>query len=433
MPADVDPMQRGAADSAAPPGRVLLVTSNFPRWPGDSTTPFVLHIAQDLISLGWHVRVLAPHAPGALRDETIDGVSIRRFRYMWPQSQQVLCYNGGALINLRRDWLNLLRVIPFVICEGLAILSEVIRGRFDVIHSHWLLPQGFTAGIVSRLLRVPHVATIHGGDVFALQSGVLRMCKKLALRFSDAVTVNSSATAAAVERIARPARLVQIPIGVSEHDADALAVRVRAIRARYRRDDGPLVVFVGRLVDEKGVDDLLHAIATVVDRLPHVTALVMGEGPARPALETLAQQLGIADRVHLTGWVPHAEVRAHLAAGDIFVGPSRRSSDGWVEAQGLVFLEAMLAGVPVVATASGGIIDTVRQEETGLLVDERSPSQIADAIVRLCNEPELADRLRRAGRQLVLDGYTRGKSARAFAREFTLSMRQPSRQDCDRS
>ena len=83
--------------------RVLCVTSNFPRWEGDSTTPFVLHLAEDLQALGWEVDVLAPHAPSAARHEVLDGVSVDRFRYLWPENRETVCYQGGALINLKQE------------------------------------------------------------------------------------------------------------------------------------------------------------------------------------------------------------------------------------------------------------------------------------------------------------------------------------------
>lgn len=86
-------------------GRVLFLTSNFPRWEGDSTTPFVLHLAQDLQQLGWVIDVLAPAAPGAAANETIGSVSTTRFRYAWPENAQTVCYDGGALLNLRsKPW-----------------------------------------------------------------------------------------------------------------------------------------------------------------------------------------------------------------------------------------------------------------------------------------------------------------------------------------
>ena len=106
-------------------GRVLCVTSNFPRWSGDSTTPFVLHLAQDLQSLGWEVHVLAPHAPQAARMEVISGVQVKRFRYLWPIRQQTVCYQGGALINLRKHPANWLKLPALVAAETLAIVRQI--------------------------------------------------------------------------------------------------------------------------------------------------------------------------------------------------------------------------------------------------------------------------------------------------------------------
>jgi hypothetical protein len=95
-------------------GRVLFVTSNYPRWAGDTTTPFVHDLAVDLGARGWQVRVLAPHAPGAARDETIDGVHVHRFRYLVLASAQTVCYGGGALVNIRNSRLTRAKIpVPF--------------------------------------------------------------------------------------------------------------------------------------------------------------------------------------------------------------------------------------------------------------------------------------------------------------------------------
>lgn len=403
---------------ARPRGKVLLVTSNFPRWPGDSTTPFVLHIAQDLIALGWQVQVLAPHAPGARIEERIDGVPVRRFRYLWPESQQKLCYQGGALSNLRRDRTNLLRVAPFVMSELLVVARELARGGYDLVHSHWLLPQGFVAAIAARLLRVRHVATVHGSDVFALRGRLLTALKRFVIRQSDIVTVNSSATRAAVAQICPTAQhVVRIAMGVS-HTQLGEPAGDSPTRERFRRGRGPLLAFVGRLVDEKGVDDLLHAVAHCQDTLSDITALIVGDGPARVQLEALARRLGIERRICFVGWIPSAQVMQYLSSADIFVGPSRRAANGAVEGQGLVFIEAMMSGTPVVATASGGIVDVVRHEQTGLLVAERAPQEIARAIIRLVQEPLLAERLKANARALVQSEFTREVSARAFSSAF---------------
>jgi glycosyltransferase involved in cell wall biosynthesis len=414
---------QGSAEAAMPSGRlgrVLFVTSNFPRWEGDSTTPFVLHLAEDLQTLGWQVDVLAPHAPGAPVRETLRGVSVTRFRYAWPEMLQTLCYQGGALVNLRNRPAKALQLPTFVLAEWLAVVRRLASGRYDLLNSHWILPQGFTGALAARPLGIPHVTTVHGGDVFALRGRLLRAFKRFALRRADAVTVNSSATAAAVAEIAPDLpELCRIPMGVS----DARPGPAADLRGKYRRGNGPCLIFVGRVVEEKGVADLIRAVSLLVPDLPDVTALIVGEGPDRPAMEHLAQDLGVAQCVAFTGWVEPSDVPAYLAAADIFVGPSRRASDGWVEAQGLTFLEAMLAGIPVIATRIGGIVDSVCHEETGLLVREAAPDEVAAAVKRITWDPELAAHLRRNGEYLVRQQFTREVSAGAFSELFLRHLR----------
>jgi glycosyltransferase involved in cell wall biosynthesis len=401
-------------------GRVLSVATTFPRWEGDATPAFVLHLAQDLQSLGWQVDVLAPHAPGSARQERLSGVLVNRFRYLWPESAETVCYQGGAVPNLlSRRW-EALKLPPLVMAEWAAILRRLARGRYDLLHSHWLLPQGLLGVLTARPLGVPHVVTVHGGDVFRLRAPWLAALKRVTLRRAGAVTVNSTATWEAVRELAPELGQVhQIPMGVAVPPSGALTADADRVRKRHRRGEGPLLLFVGRLVDEKGAQDLIRAVTGLATRLPDVTAMVVGEGPERGRLEREARDQGIADRVSFVGWRQPAELPAYYAAADVFIGPSRRSADGWVEAQGLTFLEAMAAGSPVVATRVGGIVDHVRDGVTGLLVEERSPEQIAEAVHRVVTDRGLARRLSEAGRRLVVDRFSRETSARRFSDLFS--------------
>ncbi len=395
-------------------GRVLCVTSNFPRWQGDSTTPFILHLAQDLQELGWRIDVLAPHAPGAAKRESICGVRVERFPYLWPPRLETVCYQGGALINLRKNPFDRLKLPALVFCEWTGLFRRLLLRNYDLLHSHWVLPQGFTGVLAARPLRIPHLLTVHGSDVFALRGPLLAGFKRFALRHADAVTVNSTATRNAVTEIAPGlAALHTLPMGVTE--TRPVPAVVSELRSRHRRGKGPLLVFVGRLVYEKGVDDLIHAVAALAPRSPDVTAVIVGAGQDRSRLEKMTQELGVADRVAFVGWVPPQEVTNYLAAADAFVGPSKRGPDGVTEAQGLTFIEAMLAGTPVIATRLGGILDAVKHEETGLLVSEGAPHEIVAAVERLVKEPRLAARLAEAGRRLAQTKFTRSASAGAFA------------------
>lgn len=399
--------------SRTPSKRVLLLTSNFPRWEGDNTTPFILHLASDLQDLGWLVHVVAPHAPGADREATLDGVRVSRFRYWWPVSGETVCYDGGALTRLKSSRTDYLKVPPLVTAELGAVLLRLRKQRYDVLNSHWLLPQGFVGAVARSLTHVPHVATVHGGDVFALRSSPLLAFKKRTIRGSDAITVNSSATLRAVQELGATASVNLIPMGAEVPSIDPIAVA--DIRRRHRVGNGPLLCFVGRLVPEKGADDLVSALAEIRRTMPDATLVIVGEGPFRPPLEEQVRRLGLVDSVYFAGWRSTQDVFGFLAASDVFVGPSKPASNGWVEALGLSFVEAAMIGKPVVATELGGITDIIQHERTGLLVPSADPPAIARAVERLYQNPSLARRLGENAKVHAMSRFTRRASAEAFS------------------
>lgn len=418
-------MNHSKKKSAALKGRILCLTSNFPRWKGDSTTPFVLHLAQDLKRLGWKVDVLAPHAPDTARREKIGGVQVERFQYLWPAGAETVCYQGGALINLRKNRKNLLKLPALVAAEWTAVLNRLAVRRYDLLHSHWILPQGFVGALSAGLMGTPHVVTVHGGDVFALNGGLLQRFKRFALGAANAVTVNSSVTEKAVRSIHGDIKnLNRIPMGVDIIDVGRQSHSVQAIRRQYRRGNGPLLVFVGRIVEEKGIGDIIEATDLLKTKFPDITALIVGEGQQRKHFEKYTADKNLSRHVLFTGWVQPKDILYYLAAADIFVGPSRTAGDGWVEAQGLTFLEAMVARTPVIASRIGGIVDSVKHEKTGLLVDENSPGQIAEAVERIIAQPNLKKNIVKNGYDLSVKNFSRNTSAVAFSNLFSRLIKQ---------
>jgi len=401
-------------------GRILALTSNFPRWSGDSTTPFVLHLCQQLQKIGWQVDILAPHARGAARKETIGGVSVERFQYLWPSAWQTVCYQGGAMVNLRKNKANYLKLPFLLFFELLALRRKLSAGKYDLLHSHWILPQGFVGRLAASSLSIPHIITVHGGDIFGLRGRLLRRAKRFALLGADGITVNSSATETAVrELVAKDLLLERIPMGIELQQTAEMSDKVNELRGLYKKNSGPLLIFVGRVVEEKGLADLLAAIRMLLADSMEVNLLVVGEGQDKTAMEQLTSDFGIVSNVYFAGWQPSELIPNYLTAADIFIGPSRTAENGWVEAQGLTFIEAMMVGTPVIATRVGGIVDSVRHEQTGLLVDERSPAQIAQAIKRLFADPQLAKRLSVNGRKMVEENFSQESSAKAFDALFS--------------
>jgi len=382
--------------------RVLFVTSSFPRWRGDSATPFILHLAEDLISLGWHVTVLAPHAEGARRREQFGAIEVHRFRYFWPVGAQSICYGGGALANLRRSPLDAVKLPALVAAEWWSTM-RLLRS-VDLVHSHWILPQGAAVAMTPARR---HVATVHGSDVFGLQARPFRLIKGWALRRASVVTANSSATQARV-RVLTQARVEAelIPMGVDIRPPDPEVVQ--SIRARMG-GSGPLLVFVGRIVEEKGVLDLVRALATIRARFPTARLTVVGRGIDSDRVSQLVVDLGLDDAVDQPGWTDPSEVVNWFTAADVVVAPS------WFEAQGLSVMEAQAAGAAVVATNVGGIPDAIQDGKTGILVEPRDPEALAAAVICLLDDPATAAAIGRRAAEQARHRFSREATALAFA------------------
>jgi phosphatidyl-myo-inositol dimannoside synthase len=376
--------------------RILHVTSNYPRWPGDSTTPFVHDLAVGLVERGWDITVVAPHFPGAARDEVMDGVRVHRFTYLLPRSAQTLCYGGGALANLRSSRTAKFKLPALVTAEWASLVGR-LRRRTDLVHAHWVLPQGFVA--TTQPSRVPRLLTAHGSDVMALRGRVLDAFSRFAVRHVDGVTVGSTATREAVASLGAAAdKISMIPFGVdlqrrADHDV------VRRLRGTLIPTDGPLLVFLGRLVEEKGVLDAIEAMAMVQPSLPTLRMAVVGAGQDEGRARRLARQLGIEHCTLFAGWAEPAEVPSWLAAADIVLAPS------WREGQGIVLLEAMAQARPVVATRTGGITDAIDDGVTGRLVEPGRPDQLAAAIRDLVADPDGARAMGNLAAQVVTARY----------------------------
>jgi len=229
--------------------------------------------------------------------------------------------------------------------------------------------------------------TVSGGGPGSLLADLLAS--------ADAVTgVSAAALAAAVDvcpEIARRSRVI----------LNALPEPTRyAARVDEAPKGAPVLVGAGRLVADKGFDIALRALALVRAEHPGVVLRLAGDGPARPDLEALADELGVADAVELLGWVAPDRLPEVLAGASVVVLPSR-----WDEAFGLVALQAMQVGRPVVAAAVGGLPEVVDDGHTGLLVPKEDPEGLATAVLSLLDDPGAARRLGVAGRQRARDRF----------------------------
>lgn len=324
--------------------RLLVLASTFPRWKNDPEPAFVFELARRLVDQ-FEVTVLCPHAAGAAELEYADEIKVIRYRYA-PSLLETLVNNGGIVTNLRRAKWKFLLIPTFIISQLWWVWRLVRSGDIDIIHAHWILPQGLIAMLASatgRPQRVPFVVTSHGADLFALRSASLQWLKRLVLRRTAAITVVSEGMCAPVIALgADPSKLRIEPMGV---DLSNRFTRDPAVERSEHE-----LLFVGRLVAKKGLRHLIDALPKVIEQRPKTFLTVAGFGPELEARRAQAKQLGVGDRVRFLGAVQQDSLPALYRRASLFVAPFIEATGGDQDGLGLVLIEALGCGCPVVVS-----------------------------------------------------------------------------------
>jgi glycosyltransferase involved in cell wall biosynthesis len=390
--------------------RVLILTSTFPRWAGDREPRFVYDLSRRLAER-FEVHVVAPHAPGAEQREVLDGLTVHRFRY-FPKRLEHLAYEGGMLEKIKRRPCVLLQV-PFFLAAQVLLIRRLTEDRsFQAIHAHWILPQGLCAVLaqMGRRPRIPILCTSHGGDLFGLRGHLFDALRRWILRRSAALTVVSRAMAEKFR-----ASGIRTPCHVIPMGTDLTGLFTPDPRTPRRQ---ATILFVGRLVEKKGVRYLIEAFGHVRRRIPHAELWIVGSGPEEPLLKRLAASMAPVRTLEsstaephpvntparpgaVTFWgpVPHGDLPRFYRTASVTVVPSVVARSGDQEGLGLVLVEAMGCGCPVIASDLPAVRDVIRHGETGLLVPPGQSPLLAEGICTVLAAPDLLKQLSGYGKQ----------------------------------
>lgn len=386
-------------DNAKQHPRVLVLTSTFPRWENDSEPAFVFELCRRLTS-AFDITVLSPRTPDSKKQENMAGVRVIRFPYFFQRWEKLAMHGGGILNKLKTNPAYYF-VVPFFLLGQLWALTAILRKeRIDLIHAHWLIPQGFIAvlGLMLSRRRIPLLCTSHGSDIFALRGVLLERIKRWVMDKSHSLTVVSQAMKNKVVKMGvAPDKVKVISMGA---DLKNLFTPDHLLK-RSKTE----LLFVGRLVPGKGVEVLFEAMKKVMDQKPDTRLLLAGAGPLEGQLRTLAKKNNISENVDFLGMVKQSLLPGLYRRAALAVFPFEMTNSGVQEGFGLVVVEAMGCECPVVAGDLPAIHDSITHEESGLIFPPGNVQALAESIMRLLDDSDLRFRLADEGRKRVVGKF----------------------------
>jgi len=403
---------------------VVMVTSSYPRFPGDIVGTFMEPIARGVAARGHDVHVVAPWHPSVTRPPAESGVRFHFYRYAPPGLPHTFGYAGAlkADVTFRA---SAIAATPLAVASGILAARSVCRAaRATIMHGHWVVPGGFMARLAAAP-GVPLVVSLHGSDVYVAERHPLVGWAARGV-FNTAAWVTACSgdlRDRAIGLGARADRSEVLPYGV---DTARFAPDPAARRALHARlglpEHAPIVCTAGRLVRKKGFEYLIDATARLRVAHPGAHLVIAGGGDLEQELRARAGNAGIGPFVHFLGSIAQSDVPSLIAGADCIAVPSVRDDAGNVDGLPNVVMESLASATPLVATPAGGIGAVVDHGRTGLLVPERDPNALADALAALLSDTDLRARIGRAARQEVCERYTWERYAQRLEEVFDVAV-----------
>lgn len=374
--------------------RVLIVAADFkPRLGG--IAEYAYHMGCAFKRLGAEVLVIAPHTSGA---ESFDKVSELQIKRTYPSERDRTLGVGSLIMSVAS--LASLAASMFKACSYFAP---------DVVYLPSMYP--FAAFAPSSGTKIKIATTFHGGELewhcrISRIAPIHRRILARSCRRSNLILANSDYTKKLLENLCIDTSKVLVTgCGVNWQRFN-VPVDIQKTRTNLGVASRKVLLTLCRLDERKGLDTILRCMPNIRKRVPEVLYVIAGSGPMRPRIEMLVDELDLHNDVCLTGRISDEDVVNYMYACDVFAMPNRHTETGDVEGFGIVFLEANCCGKPVIAGRSGGAVEAVEHNRTGLLVDPYDDKAVEDAIVRLLTDTQLAAKLGLQGKKRVEEHFT---------------------------
>ena len=332
------------------------------------------------------------------------------------QEGNVQIHRVPVLARREKTTASLASLVTFPPSAIARCLGKLRGNRYDLVHSYFAIPSGLAGLLIAKALGIPHLLTIIGGDIYdptkPLSPHRHRIFKSVVatvLAHSDRIVAISQD----VKQRAQDHYTVRKPIEVINLGLTKASLATSAGNGHKTKAAEPdnefIMVTVGRLVKRKGIDTFLHSLSLLPN--PNYRAIVIGEGPERAMLQPLAHKLGLDGKVEFTGFISEDRKCRYLSQASAFVLPSVH------EGLGLVYLEAMQWGLPVIAGNVGGQNDFLTNGETGFLVDPGNPQELAGKITLLMQDPQRVQTMGKHNREIA-DSFTASKTASRYEKLY---------------
>lgn len=384
--------------------KIGVITSAYPEFKGDPHGIFVHRLMREISKQGHDVYILAPNT-GEKTEYILDGVYVEKFNYFYPTKFQRLAGRSGMIDNVKEGIFVKFQFLTFIFFN---IYNSCWKLRdMDIIHVQWPIPNGLGALFLKIFYKIKYINTIHGEEVYlSKRYHTMPIIKLLVNRSSKTITNSSGTYKACLDEGIKREKLGIIPFGVDTEFFKPIQVQKDLETFQ--------ILAVGYLIERKGFEYLIKAMKEVLIKHNNVKLNIVGSGPLEGRLKNLIIKLKLENHIQILNNVPDEKLLELYNSSDLFVLPSIVDSQGNTEGLGVVLLEAMACGLPVIGSDIGGIPDIIHDGETGILVSEKNSMDISKAIMKLIENEDLRDTIAFKGYKLSNEHFSWEKIANEY-------------------
>lgn len=399
--------------------KICILTHTFPRYKNDSNAAFMHPLALGLKKAGNDVTVLTPY--NSILKVNDFPYKVISYRYIWPRFLHLLGYSRTlkAGMELKKE---LYFLSPFFFLFGIIALCKLcLKEKFDIISSHWILPNGFIAFIASKITKTPYTVTLAGSDVYISQKNYFfTKMAILAANNASYILADSPKFLSEISDLGAKVKrscIVPYPVSVEKFKPNNNE-RIK-LRNKLGFKEKDIVIFgLGRLIHKKGFKYAIEAFSFLKKENKNIYLVIGGDGDLKKELENLCLELDVRNKVKFIGNIERNKVSFYYNMCDIFIMPSITDAQGNIDDQPVALIEAMSCGKPIVATKFPGISLTVKDEENGFLFPEKDVNSLRKALSKLIRSDKLRKKMGDKSRRIAFGNLCINRIGQKYTRIF---------------